>query len=144
MNRDYTSAARLDRRLEESRAALIRTVGRAVLAATVLFLTACAAPALHTGSYERSAAEDAEPMYRRYAPARLLTQAAALELAPAQVAALSAIRDSAVGGRLSELDAAQSARGVLSPTQRRVVEADPRVRSRAPASAPPPRPHHEE
>lgn len=139
MNRDYTFAARLDRRPER-----MGTVRAATLAATLLFVAACAAPALHTGSYEQSAAEDAEPMYRRYAPARLLTQAAALELAPAQVAALSAIRDSAVGGRLSELDAAQSARGVLRPAQRRVVEADPRVRSRAPASAPPPRPHHEE
>lgn len=139
MNRDYTFAARLDRRPER-----MGTVRAGTLAATLLFVAACAAPALHTGSYEQSAAEDAEPMYRRYAPARLLTQAAALELAPAQVAALSAIRESAVSGRLSELEAAQSARGVLRPAQRRMVEADPRVRSRSPASAPPPRPHHEE
>ncbi len=139
MNREDTFTERRDRPLEEHRAVPMRAVRRATLAATLLFASACAAPVLHTGSYERSAAEDAEPMYRRYAPARLLAQAAALELTAEQVAALGALRDSAQAGRLTPLDAAQSARGVLRPTQRRAVEADPR---RPVSPRPPPAPPH--
>ncbi len=140
MNREDTFAPRMDRRLEEKRAALMRTVRRAALAATALFASACAGPVLHTGSYEPSgSAAASEPMYERYAPARLLAQAAALELTAEQVAALGALRDSAQAGRLTPLDAAQSARGVLRPTQRRAVEAAPR---RPASPRPPPAPPH--
>jgi hypothetical protein len=161
-----TFAVRLDRRLEEAQAALAarvhddgrvrcnsgrgatgtarsrctRTVRRATLAATVLFASGCAAPVLYTGGYESGGAAAAgEPMYQRYLPARLLAQAAALELTAEQVAALGALRDSAQAGGLTPLDAAQSARGVLRPTQRRAVEADPR---RPVSPTPPPAPPH--
>jgi hypothetical protein len=140
MKHQDTFASRLNRRLGGKRAALMRTVRRAALAATALFASACAGPVLHTGSYEPSGSADArEPMYERYAPARLLAQAAALELTAEQIAALSAIRDSGQAGRLTPLDAAQSARGVLLPTQRRAVEAAPR---RPASPRPPPAPPH--
>jgi hypothetical protein len=139
MNREDTFAARLDRRLEENRAALTRTMRRATLVATLLFASGCAAPVLHTGSYEPSGSAAGEPMYQRYLPARLLAQAAALELTAEQVAALGALRDSAQAGLLTPLDAAQSARGVLTPTQRRAVEAAPR---RPVSPTPPPAPPH--
>jgi hypothetical protein len=123
---------------EPARAGCMRTVRRATLAATVLFASACAGPVLHTGSYEPSGSAS-ERVYERYAPARLLAQAAALELTAEQVAALRALRDSAQAGGLTPLNAAQSARDVLRPTQRRAVEAVPR--RPAPPMAPPAPPH---
>ena len=125
---------------DSARGRCTRTIRRATLAATVLFASACAGPVLHTGSYEsRGAADAGEPMYQRYLPARLLAQAAALELTAEQITALGALRDSAQAGRLTLLDAAQSARGVLRPTQRRAVEATPR---RPASPTPPPAPPH--
>jgi len=125
---------------DSARGRCTRTIRRATLAATVLFASACAGPVLHTGSYEPSGSADArERMHERYAPARLLAQAAALELTAEQIAALGALRDSAQAGRLTPLDAAQSARGVLRPTQRRAVEAPPR---RPASPRPPPAPPH--
>jgi hypothetical protein len=120
---------------------LIALVRRATLAATVLFASACAGPVVHSGSYEPSgSAAASERVYERYAPARLLAQAAALELTAEQAAALGALRDSAQAGRLTPLDAAQSARDVLRPTQRRAVEAT--ARRPAPLTPPPAPSHH--